>query len=84
MSGEFDVNAVMADVTTQLVKDSLASVLQKLTRAAKTAYGKMFTDFEEHMLSVYQRVATVKIITSRDQPVSFSSVYTSSGFSCGE
>lgn len=84
MTNELDMNVVAAEVSVQLIKDTMNATFQKISKAAKFVYDVHFTDFEEHMLAVYQRIATVKIITSRDQPVNFSSVYTSSGFTCGE
>lgn len=83
MSDQIDLNSVTAEVTVQLVKETLGGVFDRISKAAKFTYAALFPDFEKHLLSVYEQISTVKIITSRDQPVKFSNVYTSSGFKCG-
>jgi len=45
-----DVNAIAADVTQQLIKESILATFQSIGRTAKFAYGALFTDFEKHTL----------------------------------
>lgn len=84
MNNEVDVNAVAADVSTQLVKDACSAAFSKVNNLAKSTYRRIFPKFEEHLLDMHKQISIVKIITSQDTPVDFEKVYTPSNFKQGK
>jgi len=72
---EVNPDAVAAAVAAELVKDFLAKTGALLNDASRTVFQRLFPNLERHLAATYQRNREVKIISNRDVPVEFSSIY---------
>ena len=77
---EVNIEAVTAAVAAELTKDFLAKTVQTFKGASRTIFEKLFPNFEKHLTSTYIRNSHVKIISNRDVPIKFESIYVNSFF----
>jgi hypothetical protein len=84
VTGELDLNAIAADVSTQLAKDFIKSTFGAASEKIKLTYETTFTDFTAHLAEAHRKIANVKIITSKDTPVDFKSIFVASDYSSND
>lgn len=74
--------AVAVGVATELSKEYLNNAASGLSKVAKNAFQRYFTNFEKHLAQMYLRNKHVKILSSKDEPVDFEEIYVNSLFKC--
>ncbi|WP_429930519.1 NACHT domain-containing protein [Agrobacterium vitis] len=66
----------------ELVKASFNSVSEMATSSVKSAWQKVFEDFEPFMNEAYRKNNFVRLLSQKDRDVEFYSVYVKSKFKC--
>jgi hypothetical protein len=81
---DVDINAIAADASAQLAKDFVKSMFGSVADRVKFAYETTFTDFTAHLAEAHRKIANVKIISSKDTPVDFKSIFVASDYRCND
>lgn len=78
-----NVNAIIAETTSELIKASFNSIMDKGSKKFKDLWALIFEDFSPYMEDIYRRNSNVRIICQKEKDVSFKEIYIQSFFSSG-
>lgn len=84
MSGEINPSAVTADVLAQLIKTAFSSIAQNSSAAIRSAWQKVFEDFEPYAQQTHKKTSFVRILCDKKNDVPLYDVYVGGNFTSNQ